>query len=178
MTDSLAASDGAQIAFDVHGDESAPPLVLVHSLGCDHHMWDHQVGTLSQTHRVVTLDIRGHGASDASPGDYALERLSRDVLDVADGLGVEAFDYCGLSVGGLIGLWLGLNTGGRIRSLTLCNTGAKISDVERWNERIEVARTAGMPGLVDGVIERWFTPEFVDAHPEEIERAPVAAARD
>ena len=167
MTDSLAVSDGAQIAFDLTGDASAPPLVLVHSLGCDHHMWDHQVGTLSQTHRVVALDIRGHGASDSPLGDYTLERLGRDVVDVVDGLGVQAFDYCGLSVGGLIGLWLGLHTGGRLRSLTLCNTGAKISDVERWNERIDVAGTAGMPALVDGVIERWFTSEYADTHPEE-----------
>jgi len=171
VTESLAVSDGAQIAFDVRGKESAPPLVLVHSLGCDHHMWDHQTGTLSQTHRVVALDIRGHGASDAPGGDYTLERLGRDVVDVADGLGLEAFDYCGLSIGGLIGLWLGLHTGGRLRSLTLCNTGAKISEAERWNERIEIASTAGMPALVDGVIERWFTADYVDAHPEEIERA-------
>ena len=171
MTESLAVSDGTQIAFDVRGDESAPPLVLVHSLGCDHHMWDHQAGTLSQTHRVVALDIRGHGASDAPRGEYTLERLARDVVDVADGLDIEAFDYCGLSVGGLVGLWLGLHTGSRLRSLTLCNTGAKIGEAERWNERIEVAGTAGMPALVDGVIERWFTSDFADVHPEEIERA-------
>ena len=171
MTGSLAVSDGVQIAFDVRGDESAPPLVLVHSLGCDHHMWDHQAGPLSQTHRVVALDIRGHGASDAPRGEYTLERLGRDVVDVVDGLGIEAFDYCGLSVGGLVGLWLGLHTGSRLRSLTLCNTGAKISEAERWNDRIEVAGTAGMPALVEGVIERWFTSEYADAHPEEIERA-------
>jgi 3-oxoadipate enol-lactonase len=171
VTEALAVSDGAEIAFDVRGDGSAPPLVLVHSLGCDHHMWDHQVGMLSQTHRVVALDIRGHGASEAPLGDYTLERLARDVLDVADGLGIGTFDYCGLSVGGLVGQWLGINAADRVRSLTLCNTGARISDAARWNERIDIAQGVGMTGLVDGVIERWFAPDYADAHPDEIERA-------
>ncbi len=91
------------------------------------------------------------------------------MIDVADALGIDRFDYCGLSIGGLIGQWLGLHAAARLRSLTLCNTGAKISDVERWNERIDVARTTGMAALVDAVIDRWFTPEFADAHPEDIE---------
>ena len=170
MTDAVTVSDGTLIAVAVHGDEAAPPLLLVHSLGCDHHMWDHQIGVFSQTHRVVGVDIRGHGASDAPAGDYTLERLGRDVMDVADALDIESFDYCGLSVGGLIGQWLGLHVGTRLRSLTLCNTGAKISEVERWNERIDTARAQGMAALVDAVIDRWFTPEFGEAHPEEIER--------
>ena len=144
MTDLIVASDGARIAFDLLGDSDALPIVLVHSLGCDHQMWDHQLGELARTHRVVALDLRGHGKSDAPDADYTLDRLSTDVLEVADGLGIESFDYCGLSVGGLIGLWLGLNARSRVRSLTLCNTGAKISETERWNERIELARTRGM----------------------------------
>ena len=168
MTDAIVVTDKVRIAYDDRGQGS--PLMLVHSLGCDHHMWDHQLGVLSAARRVVAIDLRGHGESDASAGDYTLERLGRDVVDVADDLGIERFDYCGLSIGGLIGQWLGLHAGGRVRTLTLCNTGAKISEVERWNERIEVARTQGMGPLVDAVIERWFTEEFVDEHPEEIER--------
>ena len=134
-------------------------------------MWDHQVGTLSQTHLVVALDIRGHGASDAPRGDYTLERLGRDVVDVVDGARRR-----GVRLLRAVHRWAHrpvarTSPGGRLRSLTLCNTGAKISDVERWNERIELAGAAGMSALVDAVIERWFTPEYVDAHPEEIERA-------
>lgn len=170
MTDLIVASDGARIAFDLLGDSDALPIVLVHSLGCDHQMWDHQLGELARTHRVVALDLRGHGKSDAPDADYTLDRLSTDVLEVADGLGIESFDYCGLSVGGLIGLWLGLNARSRVRSLTLCNTGAKISETERWNERIELARTRGMEPLVDAVIDRWFTPDFVDAQPQVVEQ--------
>jgi 3-oxoadipate enol-lactonase len=170
VTDSIVSSDGARIAFDLLGDSDAMPIVLVHSLGCDHQMWDHQLGELARTHRVVALDLRGHGKSDAPDADYTLDRLGNDVIEVADGLGIDSFDYCGLSVGGLIGLWLGLNAGARVRSLTLCNTGAKISEIERWNERIEVARTRGMEPLVDAVIDRWFTPEFVDDQPQVVEQ--------
>lgn len=170
MTESIVASDGARIAFDLLGDAGRPPIVLVHSLGCDHHMWDHQLGELARTHRVVALDLRGHGDSDAPDTDYTLDRLGNDVVEVVDGLGIDGFDFCGLSIGGLIGLWLGLNAGTRLRSLTLCNTGAKISEIERWNERIEVARSHGMEPLVDAVIDRWFTPEFVDAQPQVVEQ--------
>ncbi len=170
MTQSIAVTDGANIAFEALGHDGAPPLVLVHSLGCDHSMWDHQLGELARTHRVVALDIRGHGKSDAPDADYTLDRLGRDVVDVIDELGIDTFDYCGLSVGGLIGQWLGLNVASRLRSLTLCNTGAKISEIERWNERIEVARSQGMAPLVDAVIDRWFTSEFVDAQPQDVEQ--------
>ena len=170
MTQSIVVSDGTRIAFDVLGDGGAPPIVLVHSLGCTHHMWDHQLGELARSHRVVAMDVRGHGHSDAPDADYTLDRLGTDVIDVVEGLGIQSFDYCGLSIGGLVGLWLGLNAANRLRSLTLCNTGAKISETERWNERIDVARTQGMEPLVDAVIDRWFSSDFVEAKPQEIEQ--------
>ncbi|HMK12454.1 MAG TPA: 3-oxoadipate enol-lactonase [Acidimicrobiales bacterium] len=171
MTETVNVSDGTHIAYAEVGDEHAPPLVLVHSLGCDHHMWDPQIEDFAQTHRVIAIDIRGHGASDAPDDDYTLDRLGLDVIDLVDWLGVDGFDYCGLSVGGLVGQWLGLNAGTRLRSLTLCNTGAKISERARWDERIEIARSEGMGPLVDAVIERWFKPEYVAAHPDEIDDA-------
>jgi 3-oxoadipate enol-lactonase len=156
------------LAHDDVGGRDAPPVILVHSLGCDRRMWRAQVEALSATFRVIAVDIRGHGVSAVSDGDYTLEQLGRDVIDVADALALDTFHYCGLSIGGLIGQWLGLNAADRLRSLTLCNTGAKISEVERWNERIEVARTQGMAALVDAVIERWFTPAFIANHPDDI----------
>jgi 3-oxoadipate enol-lactonase len=159
------------LAHDDVGSRDAPPLILVHSLGCDRRMWEPQIQPLSKKFRVIAVDIRGHGRSDVPAGDYTLEQLGRDVVDIADALSLDTFHYCGLSIGGLIGQWLGLNAGTRLRSLTLCNTGAKISEVERWNERIDIARTQGMPALVDAVIDRWFTPAFIAAHPDAIERA-------
>lgn len=159
------------LAHDDVGGRDAPAVILVHSLGCDRRMWQAQVAALSPSFRVVAVDIRGHGRGEVPDGDYTLDQLGRDVVDVADALSLDAFHYCGLSIGGLIGQWLGLNASARLRSLTLCNTGAKISEIERWNERIEVARTQGMPALVDAVIERWFTPDFITSHPDDIARA-------
>jgi 3-oxoadipate enol-lactonase len=159
------------LAYDDIGDRDAPAVILVHSLGCDQRMWQAQVDALSPSFRMIAVDIRGHGRSEVPDGDYTLEQLGRDIVDVAGALSLETFHYCGLSIGGLIGQWLGLNASAHLRSLTLCNTGAKISEEERWNERIEVARTQGMPALVDAVIERWFTPAFIASHPDDIERA-------
>jgi 3-oxoadipate enol-lactonase len=134
-------------------------------------MWRTQVEALAPQFRVIAVDIRGHGRSEVPKGDYTLDELGRDIVDVADALSLDTFHYCGLSIGGLIGQWLGLHAAPRLRSLTLANTGAKISEVERWNERIEVARTQGMPALVDAVIDRWFTPEFITGSPDDIAAA-------
>src|SRR5215831_18913893 len=105
----FAIAEGARIYHRVEGREDLPPLVLVHGLGLDHGMWDPQMPALLRRFRVLRVDLRGHGASDAPAGDYSIEQLSRDVLAAADAAGFDHFAYCGLSLGGAIGQWLGAN---------------------------------------------------------------------
>src|SRR5258706_4939252 len=118
----FAISEGARIFYRLEGSADKPLLVLVHSLGVDHGLWDPQMPALLRYFQVLRLDLRGHGASEALPGDYTMEQLGRDVIAAVDSSKREAFAYCGLSLVGMIGQWLGANHGQRITHLGLANT--------------------------------------------------------
>jgi pimeloyl-ACP methyl ester carboxylesterase len=117
----FAQIDGIRIYYRLEGLPDRPVLVLSQSLGCDHGMWDLQMRPLLERFRVLRYDTRGHGASDAPAGDYALPRLAQDVLDLADSLDIDQFNFCGLSLGGMTGQWLGAHAPRRLRSLVFAN---------------------------------------------------------
>lgn len=168
----LQLADGV-LHYQLDGPANAPVLVLSNSLGTDLHMWDTQVPLWSAHFRVLRYDTRGHGASLVTPGSYAIEQLGRDVLALLDALDIQQAHFVGLSMGGLIGQWLGINAGPRLLSLTLCNTGAKIGSDEVWNTRIDTVLKGGreaMVGLRDASIARWFTPAFAHAEPAQAQR--------
>jgi 3-oxoadipate enol-lactonase len=171
VTSFATTTAGTRIAFDVAGRPWRPALVLTHSLGSDRRMWDAQVQALKSQYFVVAIDNVGHGESDVPEGDYSVDDLGDAVLAVADGAELDRFHYCGLSVGGLTGQWLGARHPQRLLSLTISNTSAKIGTAELWDERIRVARTEGMAALVDGVIARWFSPGFAEEHAEAFTRS-------
>ena len=148
----------------------APVLVLSNSLGTDLHMWDIQVPAFTRHFRVLRLDTRGHGKSLVTPGPYSIEQLGRDVIALLDALGIARAHFCGLSMGGLIGQWLGINAGQRLHRLVVCNTAAKIGTPEVWNPRIETVLrdgAAAMTALRDASIARWFTADFAAANPHQ-----------
>lgn len=157
--------DGVRIHWQADGPTDAPVLVLVGSLGSDLHVWDPVVDGLARSFRVIRVDKRGHGASDAPPGDYTLERLGRDVLAVADDAGAERFHYAGVSIGGMIGMWLAENAPQRLHRMVLSNTTARV-DAAVYDDRIAAVRRDGMAGLVDTLIGRWFTAGYAQRHPE------------
>lgn len=150
---------GARLYWRSDGDPSLPPLVLVNSLGTDHALWDPVLPRLAEHFRVIRMDKRGHGASDAPPGEYTIEGLARDVLAVADAAGVPVFDYCGISIGGMIGQWLGIHAGHRLRRLVLCNTSGRIDPAPQV-DRIAKVKAGGMAAVVDLVLGRFFTERF------------------
>ncbi|HEY6912803.1 MAG TPA: 3-oxoadipate enol-lactonase [Myxococcales bacterium] len=161
----------ARLFHRFDGPEKAPVLVLSNSLGTALEMWDPQMPALTGRFRVLRYDTRGHGRSDVPPGAYTIAELGKDVLALLDETGVERASFCGLSMGGMIGMWLGTNAPGRIERLVLCNTSAQmIGTPELWQQRITLARTRGMTALAEGVIERWFTPEFRARDPEAVEK--------
>jgi len=129
------------------------------------------VPALAGRFRVLRYDARGHGRSTATPGPYTIEQLSRDVIALLDALGIERADFCGLSIGGLLGMWLGAHAGPRIRKLALSNTAARIGSAERWDARIQGVLRLGTGALVADVIPRWFTPAFRERAPEVVARA-------
>lgn len=164
-------SDGCRIAYRVSGPEGAPPVVLLHALGADMGMWEPQREALEAGHRVVRLDLRGHGGSDAPPGPYTVELVAGDVLAVCDEIGLAPFHLCGLSLGGLVALWLAARRPERIRSAAFCNTAPRIGTREIWEERIEAIREGGMEAIREMALSRFFGGAFAAAHPEVVEAA-------
>lgn len=151
------------------GDPGLPGLLLIHSLGTDSTMWKPQLYALGSLRRVVAVDLPGHGRSSANPGPYRLEDLGADILDVVDAAGLSRFDVCGISLGGLIALWLAINTPERVSSLIACNTAARIGTAELWTERMEAVLSGGIDSIRETAISRWFAPDFDQRHPEVLE---------
>jgi 3-oxoadipate enol-lactonase len=163
-------ADGCPINVEVAGRDGAPVLMLSNSLGTNLHMWDDQAGEWAKHFRLVRYDRRGHGKSGSPPGPYSMERFGRDVLAILDALKVKKTSWCGLSMGGMVGQWLGANAPDRIDKLILSNTNYYYADKAPWADRIKFVREKGLAGLVDPNMDRWFTKAFR-------ERAPQAIAR-
>jgi 3-oxoadipate enol-lactonase len=154
----------------IDGPADAPVLVLSNSLGTNLGMWDAQIPALTGRFRVLRYDSRGHGASDVTTGPYSIERLARDVLILLEGLKIERAHFCGLSIGGMVGMWLGAQAADRLDRLVLCNTSPKIGSPEMWKARIESVRKGGVLGIADAMLGRWFTASFLERSPEQAAR--------
>lgn len=165
----FAADDGCRLFYRDEGPQGAPALILSNSLGTDHAMWQPQAEALSPALRVVRYDQRGHGASDAPEGAYDLDRLGRDVVQLADHLGLGRFSFCGVSMGGLTGQWLGIHAGERLDRLVLANTSAHFPPPEMWDERMALVRDKGIEGIAEMVLARFFSPTFHQASPRTVE---------
>jgi 3-oxoadipate enol-lactonase/4-carboxymuconolactone decarboxylase len=153
-------TDGARLYWRCDGPDSAPALLLSNSIGTDHALWEPVMPALMRAFRVIRYDARGHGASDAPPGDYSMERLGRDALAVADAADAKRFHFAGISLGGMTGMWLGANAPERVDRLALCNTSAYFGP-EAWAARIAAVRANGMAAIADMVMARFFTPVYI-----------------
>ena len=140
------------------GGDDADPLVLSSSLGTTLEMWEPQVTQLAARLRVVRYDHRGHGRSPVPGGPYSVAELGGDVLELAALLGLERFSFCGLSLGGLVGIWLASEAPERVERLVLCCTAPAFPPAEQWLDRAVTVRAAGTEAIADAVLGRWFTP--------------------
>lgn len=149
---------------EIAGTDGAPVLLLGGSLGTTLEMWDGQL-PLAERLRLVRFDHRGHGGSLAPPGPYEIADLGRDVLALMDALGIERASYCGASIGGMVGMWLGANAPDRVERLVLICTAAHLPPASAWRERAAAVLEAGSPEVVaDSVVERWLTPDYAAKH--------------
>jgi 3-oxoadipate enol-lactonase len=152
------------------GPEDAPVLVLSNSLGTALDMWDDQAPALAERFRLLRYDARGHGRSPVPQPPYEIADFGRDVLALLDAEGIERVSFCGLSMGGMTGMWLAINVPERIDRLALCCTSAHMPPPDVWDDRAATVRAEGMEAVVDTTIERWFTPAALEERPEAVAR--------
>lgn len=165
----MTTGGATDLYYQLEGPEDAPVLVLSPSLGTSLEMWDAQALALRGRFRLLRYDTRGHGRSPAPPGPYAIGDLGRDALSLLDRLGMGRASFCGLSVGGMSGMWLTSEAPERIDRPVLICTSALLGSESVWDERIATATGRGMDALVDAVIERWFTTAFRSENPGAVE---------
>ncbi len=163
-------ADGCPIHVEIEGPEHAPVLMLSNSLGTTLHMWDDQIKPFAQVFRLVRFDRRGHGGSGVPKGPYTMERLGRDVLAVLDGLSLKTVNWCGLSMGGMDGVWLAANAPERLERMVVANTSTYFPDKNGWNDRLKLVREKGVPAFAEPNMERWFTKSFREQSPQVVAR--------
>ena len=156
------------LRYCVQGRENAPVLALVNSLGTDARIWEGVVDRLLPHYRVISYDKRGHGLSDAPPGDYSLAHHVADLAGLLDHLDVDRLALAGVSVGGLIAQGFALAHPERLNALVLCDTAAQIGSQAMWSDRMAAVRDIGMAALADALVERWFSQTYRDANPDAI----------
>jgi 3-oxoadipate enol-lactonase len=166
----IAHVNGGHLHYEIQGQANAPALILSNSLGTTFSMWDAQMPELRKHFRVLRYDTRGHGQSEVTPGPYTFDQLGRDVLALADNSDMGTFSFCGLSMGGVTGMWLALHASQRLHKLVLCSSGAKIGNAEVWNARIDTVRKGGTKSIAATTMERWFTTQFRQSDPKTVER--------
>lgn len=164
----VTLGDGCRIAWRTDGPVDAPLLLLSNSLGTDMSMWEPQLAAWAKDFRVLRYDQRGHGASSAPSGAYSLDRLGRDVVELLDALELGPVHFCGLSLGGMVGQWLGVREPHRLRRLVLANTSSFMGPPANWDARIALIRDKGMAVLAEASVERWFTGDFAAGAPDVI----------
>lgn len=159
-----------KVAYRIDGHEAMPSLVLASSLGTTWELWDAQLPSLVEDFRVVRYDHPGHGRSPIPDASLTVESLADGVVELIDALDLERVSFCGLSLGGMVGMALALRAPERVDRLVLCCTAAHLGPVEGWYERAEVVRARGTSAIAGAVLGRWFTQRFRDESPVTIAR--------
>ncbi|MGC5799661.1 3-oxoadipate enol-lactonase [Sphingomonas sp. NFX23] len=158
-------SQDVEIYWKVEGRVSNPPLVLLNSIGTDLDLWASAIPTLRRNFMLLRIDTRGHGASDASDGDYEMQMLAGDVEAAMDAAGIKTATVAGVSLGGMIAMQLALDAPERVTGLALVCTSATM-DPAAWTARVETVRTNGIEGIVDLAMGRFLSPQFISDHPD------------
>lgn len=164
----FARIKGRLVHWRDYGPRSAPCVVMVNSLGTDLRIWDEVSAALSAHWRVIAYDKRGHGLSETDAGSYSISDLADDLLALVDHLDVERFALVGLSIGGMIGQVLGSRSPQCLSALVLADTAPKVGTPDSWGERIHAIERGGLEAIADPVMERWFTPGFRAAQPDQV----------
>jgi 3-oxoadipate enol-lactonase len=159
-------ADGCLLNVSIEGRDGGPTLMLSNSLGCTLQMWEPQMQALRQVFRVIRYDRRGHGKSGVPPGPYSMERFGRDALAILDHFNIHKTHWCGLSMGGMVGQWLGAHAPERFAKIILANTACYYADPTNWLSRINAVKQGGIAAVADTVIATWLSADFRERQPQ------------
>ncbi len=154
--------DGVSLHVRDEGDINGRVVMFSNSLGTDLRVWDALLPHLPEGLRLVRYDSRGHGLSDCTPPPYTIDSLIDDAVIVIDALKLTDITFVGHSIGGLVGQGLAAREPDLLRGLALMNTAVKIGDHDFWAKRIEQVLAAGISGMSDTVLSRWFSTDFLN----------------
>lgn len=157
----IFTNNEVSLNYQTFGDKTKPALIFSNSLGTNHTMWQAQINALQTDFFIVCYDTRGHGDSSTPEGSYTIAQLGQDVVDLLDYLDIKQANFCGISMGGLTGIWLAIHRPSYFNKIIVSNTAAKIGNQTAWQERADSVRTNGLQGIADTAPSRWFTEEFI-----------------
>jgi 3-oxoadipate enol-lactonase len=160
----------AALHYTVEGPTDAPVVLLGPSLGTTTELWSPQVAGLAGRFRVVRYDHRGHGGSPEPDPPYSIDLLGGDVLALLDRLEVTRAHVAGLSLGGMVAMWLAAHAPERVDRLAVVCSSARLGPPEAWAQRAATVRQDGMEGIADTVVGRWFPPGFAEQNPGVVEQ--------
>jgi len=163
-------ANNIKISYRLDGPEDGQVVLFSNSLMSNFSMWDTQVEMLSKSYRVLRYDQRGHGGTQTTPGPYTIDLLTEDVCALLETLDIGSVHFVGLSMGGFTGQLFAYNYPEKVRSLTLCDTACVMPPKSLWNERIQAARDHGIEVLLEGTLQRWFTPPFHQSGAEQLDK--------
>lgn len=151
---------GIATHYALEGVEDAPVILFANSLGTDFRIWDAVADGLRADYRLLRYDMRGHGLTDVTPGPYGIGQLAADAVALLDALDIAKAHICGLSIGGMVAQELAAAYPERVRRAIFCDTAMRIGNSQDWIQRAETVRRDGIAAIADGVVQRWFTPDF------------------
>ena len=163
--------NNTQIAFDDTG--SGSPVILLHGFPFNRTLWSEQVSALSPTHRVITPDLRGFGASDVTDSPATMSDMAQDIAALMDSLGIERATIGGLSMGGYVVLAFYKLFPERVSALILADTRPQADSEEAKVTRAQQAKDAlseGMAGIANAMLPKLFTPDSVAHKPHSVQR--------
>ena len=165
-------ANGITFNVEMSGPTTAPTVVLHHPLATNLSGWDELTAALNLQYRVVRFDARGHGKTESPKGPYNFEMLSEDVVELMDALGLDKAHFLGLSMGGMVGQYLGLLHAKRFHSLCLVSTSSQTPEAAKviWSDRVRNVGTQGMECTIEGAMARWVAPSVLTEQPALVER--------
>lgn len=167
-----------KLAYAIDGPPGAASLILLGSLGSTSEIWSAQVAAFAPRYQVIRFDLPGHGRSPVPRAPFDIPEIARGVLDTLDALGLQRVGFAGLSIGGMVGLWLAAHAPERISHLALLCSAARLDQPNLFLKRAQEVREHGsVQPFVSQLLPRWFTPAFLHDHTDVVSVLGDSVAR-